>query len=319
MLVGCVAAIAAIGVLMVYSATRGPGAEPYDSTLPEAPGAVRRRRLRRPGAVTASIDYRRVRDFAPLVYLAVVALLVLVVSPLGSERKGTQAWFQLGPFQLQPSELAKLALIVGLAAVIAQFRERARPAPPRRRASLVAARAARADHAAARPRHRPRARGHHRRHPARRRRPAEAPRSPSLVVGVLGVAVVLNTDMLADYQRDRLTTFLDQDGGDELAGRGVQPRAVEDRHRRRRRRSARASSKGTQTRLDNVPEQHTDFIFTAVGEELGFVGAGTLLALFAIVVWRIWRTAQLARDDFGTLSASACCACCCSRSSRTSA
>ena len=50
-----------------------------------------------------------------------------------------------------------------------------------------------------------------------------------------------------------------------------------------------------------MPEQHTDFIFTAVGEELGFVGAGTLLALFAIVAWRIWRTAQLARDDLGTL------------------
>ena len=59
--------------------------------------------------------------------------------------------------------------------------------------------------------------------------------------------------------------------------------------------------KGTQTRLDLVPEQHTDFIFTAVGEELGFAGAGTLLALFAILSWRIWRTAQLARDDLGTL------------------
>ena len=44
-----------------------------------------------------------------------------------------------------------------------------------------------------------------------------------------------------------------------------------------------------------MPEQHTDFIFTAVGEELGFVGAATLLALFGIIVWRIWRTAQLAR------------------------
>ena len=54
-------------------------------------------------------------------------------------------------------------------------------------------------------------------------------------------------------------------------------------------------------RLDIVPEQHTDFIFTAVGEELGFIGAGTLLTLLSIIAWRVWRTAQLARDQLGTL------------------
>jgi rod shape determining protein RodA len=59
---------------------------------------------------------------------------------------------------------------------------------------------------------------------------------------------------------------------------------------------------GTQTQGGYVPEQHTDFIFTAVGEELGFLGAGTLLALFAIVVWRTWRTASVARDFFGMLA-----------------
>jgi rod shape determining protein RodA len=58
---------------------------------------------------------------------------------------------------------------------------------------------------------------------------------------------------------------------------------------------------GSQTRLGFVPEQHTDFIFTAVGEELGFIGASALLVLFAIVLWRTWRIAQLARDHYGTL------------------
>ena len=58
---------------------------------------------------------------------------------------------------------------------------------------------------------------------------------------------------------------------------------------------------GTQTRLGVVPEQHTDFIFTAVGEELGFAGASTLLALLALIVWRVWRAAQLSRDRFGNL------------------
>jgi rod shape determining protein RodA len=50
-----------------------------------------------------------------------------------------------------------------------------------------------------------------------------------------------------------------------------------------------------------VPEQHTDFIFTAVGEELGFVGAAALLMLFAVVIWRTWRAARLSRDFFGAM------------------
>ena len=50
-----------------------------------------------------------------------------------------------------------------------------------------------------------------------------------------------------------------------------------------------------------MPEQHTDFIFTVVGEELGLVGSGTLLALFAFIVWRVWRAAALAKDLSGTL------------------
>ena len=228
-----------------------------------------------------------------------MALLVLVKTPIGSNRNGAQAWFDLGPFQLQPSELMKLALIIGLAAVIAQFRERARPA----RASawccsspaiplglimlqpdlgtalvLVSVTAGVLTVGGAQPKH----------------------LLALVVVGVVGVGVVLNSDMLADYQRDRLTTFLDQGSGEGAraeaynleqskiaigAGGGFGQGLFE----------------GPQTRLGNVPEQHTDFIFTAVGEELGFVGAGTLLALFAIVAWRIWRTAQLARDDLGTL------------------
>ena len=65
--------------------------------------------------------------------------------------------------------------------------------------------------------------------------------------------------------------------------------------------SGRGVFKGSQTNLSFVPEQHTDFIFTAVAEELGFLGAATLLALFALVVWRTWRTAVLARDRFGSL------------------
>ena len=59
--------------------------------------------------------------------------------------------------------------------------------------------------------------------------------------------------------------------------------------------------KGTQTTGAYVPEQHTDFIFTVVGEELGFLGGLTLLALYSVMAWRIWRAALLSRDFFGTI------------------
>ena len=61
--------------------------------------------------------------------------------------------------------------------------------------------------------------------------------------------------------------------------------------------------KGTQTSLSYVPENHNDFIFTVVGEELGFVGASLLLGLFALLLWRALRIAAVARDTFGTLIA----------------
>ena len=113
-----------------------------------------------------------------------------------------------------------------------------------------------------------------------------------------GVAAVVHLGMLKRYQVERLTAFYDQQHTNQQAtynlkqsetaigaggpfGRGI--------------------FHGTQTNLAYVPEQHTDFIFTAVGEQLGFVGGATLLALFGIIVWRVWRTAQLSRDALGTL------------------
>ena len=118
---------------------------------------------------------------------------------------------------------------------------------------------------------------------------------------------------------DRLTVVpRDAGPGVRRARRRVQPRAGQDRHRRGRP-HRQGLFKGTQTRLGIVPEQHTDFIFTAVGEELGFVGAGTA----ARAVRRSspggsgappsWPATCSARS-----SASACCRCSCSRSSRTS-
>ena len=293
-LIVCTLGGAALSVFMVFSATRGPEA-PFDTYFLKrqgmfvALGAVL-------AAVAATVDYRRIRDFAPFLYGGSVLLLVAVVSPLGSSSKGAQAWSSLGAFQLQPSEFAKLALILGMGSVLAAWEG---DIDLRRLAALLAL--------------------------------AGAPMAlimlqPDLgtvlvfvaitmamllvggvrarhillltIVGVVGVVGVLNSDVLADYQKDRLTAFADPEADTQgttynlsnsiaavatggLAGQGY--------------------GEGTQTQLGFVPEQQTDFIFTVVAEELGFAGSATLLGLYGIICWRIWRTALLARDTFGML------------------
>lgn len=106
--------------------------------------------------------------------------------------------------------------------------------------------------------------------------------------------------LLKDYQKDRLILFLDPDkdplgggyhliqsriaiGAGELWGRGLH--------------------KGTQTQLNFIPEQHTDFIFSAIGEEWGFIGAMVVLVAFWLICLRLVIIAQNAKDDFGSLLA----------------
>jgi len=119
----------------------------------------------------------------------------------------------------------------------------------------------------------------------------------NLVAGELGH---IAWGVLKDYQKDRLTLFLDPDkdplgggyhliqsriaiGAGELWGRGL--------------------TQGTQTQLNFIPEQHTDFIFSAIGEELGFVGCFIVLLVFWVICLRIIIIAQNARDNFGSLLA----------------
>ena len=120
----------------------------------------------------------------------------------------------------------------------------------------------------------------------------------NLIAGGLGR--VLWQYVLKDYQKERITMFMnpDQDplgggyhliqsriaiGAGELWGRGLY--------------------KGTQTQLNFIPEQHTDFIFTAIGEELGFIGSAVVLLTFLIICFRLLIVAQNAKDDFGSLLA----------------
>jgi rod shape determining protein RodA len=103
--------------------------------------------------------------------------------------------------------------------------------------------------------------------------------------------------LVREYQIERLRAFLDPGSVDAAA-----------LHNREQAEIAIGSGgltgvgylQGTQTNLDFVPEQHTDFVFTVVGEEFGFLGAFALLALYALLLWRAFRIALLSRDPFGT-------------------
>jgi rod shape determining protein RodA len=292
-LIGSALALSGLGVVLVGAATQRHGATfAARQLLWVAVGAVAL-------AATLLVDLGAVRRRANLLYLAGLGALALVLSPLGASSNGTQAWFSLGPLALQPAELMKPVLVLALAAHGARA---GGPLDGRRllgallllglpaglvflqpdlgtamvlvslTAGVVAVAGARIGHLAL-----------------------------LGVLGVVAVAGVLRAGVLAPYQVERLTGFLNQSadpqgaswnleqakiaiGAGGLAGEGL--------------------FSGSQTRLAYVPEQHTDFVFTVVGEELGLVGGATVLALFGLLAWRIWRAAWLSADPFGAL----CCA-----------
>ena len=289
-----VLAIAGLGVLMVFSATQHrPGFEPTyfleRQALFTALGIAVM-------VLVASTDYRVFRDFAPVIYVVTVAVLALVLSPLGSNRRGAQAWFQLGPFQLQPSELAKVGLIVSVGAYIAAHRG---DIDGRRVLTVLALAAvpmalihAQPDLgtnlvfvsivlgmllvAGARPRH----------------------MGALVLAGLLVAVAAFQLGVVKDYQRDRLGAFIAPESDTQRSGYSLRQSTIAIANGGL---MGKGLFKGTQTKLAYVPEQHTDFIFTVVGEELGLLGSALLLVLFSLVVWRTWRAAALARDLSGTL------------------
>lgn len=295
-LVGAVVALSLLGVLMVYSATKGPGgAEPTTTYFLQRQlmftvlgwGVM---------AAVAAFDYRHFRDWAlPMAGIAVAAL-ILVISPLGSESNGAQAWFELAGFQLQPSEFAKIVFILGMAAfltfdradldgrrLLMAFGLAAVPMAlimlqPDLGTVLVFVFAALGmiTVAGVRPRH----------------------LAIVALVAIVGTVLILNSPILAEYQVARLTSFVSPDSDTQGAAYNTKQAVVAIAGGGF---TGQGLFNGDQTRLNYVPEQHTDFIFTVVGEELGFLGGALVLGLLGVLVWRIWRTAQLSRDAYGML------------------
>jgi rod shape determining protein RodA len=243
----------------------------------------------------ASFDYRFLKVYVGLVYASSIVLLLLVRSPLGTTVKGSQRWFELFGFQLAPSEIAKLAVIAMLAAFLSEIRGELTLRDVFRATALAAI-------------------------------PAilvffQPDLGTSIVFAAIlvGVLVVAGTrprylaalaltaallifagfqvGLVKEYQLVRLQAFLDPATAtaDQLHNREQAEIAIGSGGL-----FGRGYLGGTQTNLDFVPEQHTDFIFTVVGEEFGFAGAVTLLGLYGIVVWRAFRIAMISKDAFGT-------------------
>lgn len=299
----CAVALSALGALLVWSATRNNlesnGLDPTTFLKRHVLNVLIGLAL---GSVAALVDYRMLRAYAPVVYIASAIGLVAVLSPLGREINGAQSWIVLGGgFQIQPSEFAKVALVVGMAMVLGEKRDN-ETQPRDGDVLLVLAIAA----------------------------------VPMLLIllqpdfgtmmvfvftilGVLAVSGaptrwvaglimagvlagwgILHFDLLKPYQEKRLTAFANPDADPRMTGYNVTQAKVAIG-------SGRVTGKGlfqgTQTTGQFVPEQQTDFVFTVAGEELGFVGAGGILLLLGMILWRGTRIAMNAGDMFGSLVA----------------
>ncbi len=288
-LVSFVLALVPIGIIAIYSATRsGAGAEfVWRQGLFFAIGLGLM-------AAVSWVDYRAFRDFLGVVYI-ITALALVAVLIVGAERGGTKGWFVLFGFSIQPAEFAKISLIVGLAAI---FTGRTGSVEAPRIVGALAAVSAVAILVL-----------------------LERETGSILVYGfiMLGVmlvagvparvlllliasgavmvSVLLSSDLLEQYQRDRLTSFIDSESNfDESYNQRQSETAVGTGGL-----TGHGLFEGPQTQLGFVPEQRTDFIFTVIAEELGFIGGAVVLGLQAFILLRIFRVAQLARDSFGTL------------------
>lgn len=250
--------------------------------------------------VASLVDYRKLQSYATVLYSGSVLLLFLTLTPLGTEINGSQRWLVLGGFQLQPSELAKIAVLIAVAAALHEAKGEpgvgtvgvgllATLIPmglvflqPDLGTSIVFVGLAAALFLIG---------------------GVKARYLVTLVVsGFVGVIVALQMEVIQAYQLGRLTSFLG--ASDPALAQGG---AYHTRQSLIAIGSGQFSGKGlfegTQTALQYVPENHTDFVFTVIGEEFGFVGTSFVLALFLLLVWRALRIAVMAKDLFGTLVA----------------
>ena len=247
------------------------------------------------------IDYRLLRAYTPFLWGAGVLGLVIVLIPgLGAEINGAKAWIALpGGFQIQPAELAKIAIIIGMSMILSE-RSHDSDGPTTRDVlqslavaaipvlliilqpdmgtiliisaavvTIIAVSGAPARWVVA-----------------------------LLLLAVLGGFVAVKAGVVSEYQVNRLQTFVDPTADTQGAG-----------YQLRQARITVGSGgligtglfNGPQTNGRFVPEQQTDFIFTVAGEQLGFIGSGAILILYLILLMRGFSIARRTNDPFGRL------------------
>jgi rod shape determining protein RodA len=252
-------------------------------------------------AVVTATDHRWVRILAPVAYLAAVGGLVLVLTS-GTAINGSRSWIQLGGMSMQPSELAKLAVVIGMALLVAERTEsRRRPLglgtvvgmlviagvpgvlivmQPDLGTTLVLSATVFGVLAVA---------GTPRRWLA------------LLAAGGVTAAVALVAEgFLKDYQVDRFLAFTNPDLDPRGAGYNTEQARIAVGNGGL---FGQGLFDGSQTQSGFVPEQHTDFVFTVAGEELGLLGAGLVIALLGVVIWRALAIAAMTPDVFGRVAA----------------
>ena len=305
LLLACVVALCVLGSLLVWSATANrtylveddPTAFLTRNAVNILIGSVL-------GVVVLVTDHRWLRVLAAVLYLGSLAGLLLIFVPgVGTTVNGSQSWLMIGGLSVQPAEFAKLGVIVGMALVLAERAEgrlrdhlsdsdlepalmiAALPAvlillQPDLGTAMVLIAVVFGVLAL-----------------------AGAPKRwlvGLVALGAAAVYVAISMGVLAQYQLLRFSAFTDP----SLDPRGAGYNTIQAR-------VAIGNGgvfgeglfQGSQTQAGFVPEQHTDFVFTVAGEELGLVGAATIIVLFAVLLWRALRIARNAEDIFGRLAA----------------
>ena len=301
-LTGAVGLLLLIGTALVYAATR----DWYDANGLDPEYYLKRHVINIIIGLmlawgTTVIDYRLLRAYTPILWGAGVLGLIFVLLPgVGSEVNGAKAWIPLpGGFQIQPAEMAKISIIVGLSMLLSERKHDADEPTSRDvlRALMIAA------------------------------VPiglillqpdmgtvfiisasvvailgiSGAPIkwvAGLLLAAVLGAVVATQSGIISDYQVKRLQSFVDPNADSQ--GSGYQLRQA---------RITVGSGglfgtglfDGPQTNGRFVPEQQTDFIFTVAGEELGFVGSGLIILLFIVILMRSFGIARRSSDPYGRM------------------
>ncbi len=250
---------------------------------------------------TTLIDYRLLRAYTPVVWgLGVLGLIVVLIPGLGSTVNGARSWISFpGGFQIQPAELAKISIIIGMALILSE-RIANNDAPTDKQVvqslgvaavpvflivlqpdlgtvliisacviTMIAVSGAGLRWVLG-----------------------------LIVVGITGAYLAVASGEVSEYQLNRLRSFVDPNADPQASGYQLRQARITIG-------SGGLIGKGLfdgpQTNGRFVPEQQTDFIFTVAGEELGFLGAGLILALYFVILMRAFSIARRTNDLFGRM------------------